>query len=125
DGAAGGEGQDLGPDGRIQPLVFLNHSRRDADHHAHALHRGTPQTSTSALITPAAGSVSPAKRFDTSESDMRWVIRASGTSPARMASMTRSKSLTVALRLPSSEVSRLWNSGSEKLMSLATMETRT
>ena len=36
--------------------------------------------------------------------------------PARMLSMTYSKSARVALRLPISCISRLWNSGSEKVI---------
>ena len=51
--------------------------------------------------------------------------RAVGRAPARRLANTVSKSARVALRLPNRVVSRLWNSGSAKLMSPSTMLTST
>lgn len=57
---------------------------------------------------------------------MRCVLSAAvGTSPRLMAASTVSKSSVVALRLPMSVVSRLWNSGSLKVMSWRTTEIST
>ena len=56
----------------------------------------------------------------------RWVfIRPVGTRPAFIAASTSRKSSTVALRLPSKVVSRLWNSGSEKEILSGTIDTST
>ena len=48
-----------------------------------------------------------------------------GTRPSRIASNTFEKSSGVALRLPMSVVSRLWNSGSAKQIVSRTTLTRT
>ena len=61
-----------------------------------------------------------------SASVVRWVMSlSSGTWPARIEAATWSKSTRVALRLPISIISRLWNSGSEKVISSLTTLTST
>ena len=55
----------------------------------------------------------------------RTIVCTIGTAPERIAAITASKSAMVALRLPISVISRLWNSGSLKRMSAATIETST
>ena len=87
---------------------------------------GVDPTATMALITPADGSIQPGRASARSRRSALWLARAAvGTSPARIAASTWSKSSIVALRLPSSDISRLWNSGSEKVMSAATTEIST
>src|SRR5579871_2412062 len=84
------------------------------------------QISMSALITPVSGLIQIGKLPGASSSETRWVTSASvGTSPSRIAPNTLAKSCGVALRLPSSEVSRLWNSGSAKQIVSRTTLTRT
>ena len=76
--------------------------------------KGIGQISISALTTPLAGSSQCGKTRAASSSEARWVASAAvAIAPERSAANTVSKSARVALRLPSSVVSRLWNSGSE------------